>query len=151
MRLTRSSRIISWHWRAFLAGGGSAIWLLAYGVFFWASRLSLDSFSSFVLYLGYLFLLALVDFLVTGMWATLCQSPKETYADWVQERLDSSQRTGLCGACTQKFVSTEQLILATPYIKLTRDQRVCLVQIYEHCICCQSCEILIAIALNVRL
>jgi len=55
-----------WHWRAFLTGGGSAFWLLAYGLFYWASRLSLDSLSSVLLYLGYLFLLALLDFLVTG-------------------------------------------------------------------------------------
>jgi len=55
-----------WHWRAFLTGGGSAFWLLAYGIFYWASRLSLDSLSSVLLYLGYLFLLALLDFLVTG-------------------------------------------------------------------------------------
>ncbi|KIY50336.1 hypothetical protein FISHEDRAFT_39632 [Fistulina hepatica ATCC 64428] len=55
-----------WQWRAFLSGGGSAIWLLAYGLFYWASRMSLGSFSSVVLYLGYLFLLVLLDFLVTG-------------------------------------------------------------------------------------
>ena len=55
-----------WHWRAFLTGGGSAFWLLAYGLFYWASRLSLDSFSGVVLYLGYLFLLVVLDFLVTG-------------------------------------------------------------------------------------
>ena len=55
-----------WHWRAFLTGGGSAFWLLAYGVVYWASRLSLDSFSSTVLYFGYLLLLALFDFLITG-------------------------------------------------------------------------------------
>ncbi|KAJ7045553.1 hypothetical protein C8F04DRAFT_1206422 [Mycena alexandri] len=55
-----------WHWRAFLTGGGSAFWLLAYGLFFWASRLSLHSMSSAILYLGYLFLLVLLDFLITG-------------------------------------------------------------------------------------
>ncbi|KAF8520357.1 endosomal P24A protein [Hysterangium stoloniferum] len=55
-----------WHWRAFLTGGGSAFWLLAYGLFYWVSRLSLDSFTSVVLYLGYLFLLAFLQFLVTG-------------------------------------------------------------------------------------
>lgn len=60
--------ILRWHWRAFLTGGGSAFWLLAYGLFYWASRLSLDSLSSVLLYLGYLFLLALLDFLVTGRW-----------------------------------------------------------------------------------
>ncbi|KAI0256246.1 Nonaspanin TM9SF [Lactifluus subvellereus] len=55
-----------WHWRAFLTGGGNAFWLLAYGLFYWVSRLSLDSLSSVVLYLGYLFLLVVLDFLVTG-------------------------------------------------------------------------------------
>ncbi|KAJ8076488.1 Transmembrane 9 super member 2 [Marasmius tenuissimus] len=55
-----------WHWRSFLVGGGNAFWLLAYGLFYWASRLSLGSFSSIALYLGYLFVLAFLDFLVTG-------------------------------------------------------------------------------------
>ncbi|KAI9569682.1 hypothetical protein HD554DRAFT_501848 [Boletus coccyginus] len=55
-----------WHWRAFMTGGGSAFWLLLYGLFYWASRLSLDSFSSVALYLGYLFLICLFDFLITG-------------------------------------------------------------------------------------
>ena len=43
-----------WHWRSFLIGGGSAFWLFAYGVWYWASRLSLDSLTSVVLYFGYL-------------------------------------------------------------------------------------------------
>ena len=43
-----------WHWRAFLIGGGSSFWLFTYGVWYWASRLSLDSFTSVVLYFGYL-------------------------------------------------------------------------------------------------
>ncbi|EJU04248.1 endosomal P24A protein [Dacryopinax primogenitus] len=55
-----------WHWRSFFIGGGSAFWLITYGLFYWASRLSLDSFASVVLYLGYLFLIALFDFLITG-------------------------------------------------------------------------------------
>ncbi|KAG6334661.1 hypothetical protein ID866_4428 [Astraeus odoratus] len=55
-----------WHWRSFLIGGGSAFWMFAYGLLYWASRLSLDSFSSVMLYIGYLFLLCLFDFLITG-------------------------------------------------------------------------------------
>lgn len=43
-----------WHWRSFLIGGGSAFWVFVYGVWYWASRLSLDSVSSVVLYFGYL-------------------------------------------------------------------------------------------------
>ncbi|KAF9566740.1 hypothetical protein CPC08DRAFT_747235 [Agrocybe pediades] len=55
-----------WHWRAFMIGGGSAFWVLAYGLFYWATQLTLGSLPSIALYLGYLFLLALLDFLVTG-------------------------------------------------------------------------------------
>lgn len=55
-----------WHWRSFMVGGGSAFWVLCYGLVYWASRLSLDSLSGVVLYLGYLFLIVLLDFFVTG-------------------------------------------------------------------------------------
>ncbi|KDR75868.1 hypothetical protein GALMADRAFT_68960 [Galerina marginata CBS 339.88] len=55
-----------WHWRAFLIGGGSAVWVMGYGLFYWATQLTLESLSSIVLYLGYLFLISLLDFLVTG-------------------------------------------------------------------------------------
>lgn len=55
-----------WQWRSFLTGGGSAFWLLLYGLYYWLSRLSLDSVTSVILYLGYLILLVLLDFLVTG-------------------------------------------------------------------------------------
>jgi transmembrane 9 superfamily protein 2/4 len=73
--LVTDALLSRWHWRAFLTGGGNAIWLLAYGLFYWASRLSLDSFSSFVLYMGYLFLLVLLDFLVTGQSLTGVAQP----------------------------------------------------------------------------
>ena len=67
-RFDLSERLItsSWHWRAFLAGGGSAFWLFAYGIFYWISRLTLGSLSSVILYMGYLLLLSLLTFLVTG-------------------------------------------------------------------------------------
>ncbi|KDQ57473.1 hypothetical protein JAAARDRAFT_35185 [Jaapia argillacea MUCL 33604] len=74
-----------WHWRAFLTGGGSAFWLFAYGVFYWVSRLSLDSFTSVVLYFGYLILLTIFDFLITGTIGFLA-----TY--WAVRRLYSAIR-----------------------------------------------------------
>ena len=43
-----------WHWRAFLVGGGSAVWVFVYGTWYWASRLSFGGFTSVVLYFGYL-------------------------------------------------------------------------------------------------
>ncbi|KAJ3567173.1 hypothetical protein NP233_g6538 [Leucocoprinus birnbaumii] len=74
-----------WQWRSFIIGGGSAFWLLAYGIYYWASRMSLGSFSSLLLYLGYLFLLALMDFLVTGTIGFLASY-------WAVRRLYSSIR-----------------------------------------------------------
>lgn len=55
-----------WHWRAFLTGGGSAFWLFLYGLFYWITRLDLDGFSNRILYLGYLMLLAMLNFLLFG-------------------------------------------------------------------------------------
>lgn len=39
-----------------MTGGGSAIWLFAYGLFYWATRLHLEGFVNKVLYLGTSFL-----------------------------------------------------------------------------------------------
>jgi transmembrane 9 superfamily protein 2/4 len=74
-----------WQWRSFLIGGGSAIWVLFYGLYYWASRLSLDSLSGVVLYLGYLFLIVLLDFLITGSIGFLASY-------WAVRRLYSSIR-----------------------------------------------------------
>ncbi|KAF8633306.1 hypothetical protein AX17_004480 [Amanita inopinata Kibby_2008] len=74
-----------WHWRAFLSGGSSAFWILCYGLFYWASRLSLDTLSSVVLYLGYLLLIVLLDFLITGTIGFLASY-------WAVRRLYSSIR-----------------------------------------------------------
>lgn len=55
-----------WHWRAFLAGGGSAIWVFGYGIVYWLTQISTSSGSSFVLYVGYLVLMSVLVFLMTG-------------------------------------------------------------------------------------
>ncbi|WFD36473.1 hypothetical protein MCUN1_003352 [Malassezia cuniculi] len=55
-----------WHWRAFLTGGASAFWLFAYGMFFWLTRLSLPSLSSNILFIGYLIVFSLLDFVLFG-------------------------------------------------------------------------------------
>ena len=55
-----------WHWRAFFAGGGSAVWLILYGCYYWMARLSLDSYASVVLYFGYVFIFATFIFLMCG-------------------------------------------------------------------------------------
>lgn len=96
-----------WHWRAFLTGGGSAFWLLAYGLFYWMSRLSLDSLSSVTLYLGYLFLICLFDFLVTGKQSWSQDHDNKTHHSIIKGPLDSLHLTGLCGACIVRSAWTD--------------------------------------------
>lgn len=55
-----------WHWRAFHVGGGSALWLFLYGLFYWGTRLSLPGLANKVLYLSYLGILCLLDFVLFG-------------------------------------------------------------------------------------
>lgn len=55
-----------WHWRAFMTGGGSAFWLFLYGLFYWGTRLELEGFSNRILYMGYLSLLSVLNFLLFG-------------------------------------------------------------------------------------
>ena len=60
-----------WHWRTFVIGGGTTstcgfkFWVLAYGLFQWATRLKLDSLSGVELCLRYLFL---VYWYLTGLY-----------------------------------------------------------------------------------
>ena len=96
-----------WHWRAFLIGGGSAFWVIAYGIFYWISRLRLGSLSNVILYLGYLLLLALLDFLITGI-ASHGQIIR-VLTMFTQERLVSWLRTGLFADCILQFESIESI------------------------------------------
>jgi len=86
-----------WHWRSFLIGGGSAFWVIAYGLFYWISRLRLGSLSNVILYLGYLLLLALLDFLITGNTSSNPQIIRVLTS--TQEQLVSWLRTGLFANC----------------------------------------------------
>ncbi|KAN0064704.1 Transmembrane 9 superfamily member 2 [Thecaphora frezii] len=53
-----------WHWRSFTTGGAGGFWLLAYGLFFWSSRLELPGTANKVLFLGYLSILSLLFFVL---------------------------------------------------------------------------------------
>ena len=64
-----------WQWRSFLTGGGSAFWLLVYGLYYLISKVHLDSFASVALYLGYLFIVATLNFVVTGVFSPLRFAP----------------------------------------------------------------------------
>jgi len=93
-----------------MIGGGSAFWVLAYGLFYWATQLTLHTLSSIALYLGYLFLLALLDFLVTGecLYAIDIHVHEDTQMT-SQVPSDSSLRTGLCENYIQLFESIRRI------------------------------------------
>uniref|UniRef100_A0A8R1DZT5 Transmembrane 9 superfamily member n=1 Tax=Caenorhabditis japonica TaxID=281687 RepID=A0A8R1DZT5_CAEJA len=55
-----------WWWRSFVISGGSAFYVMAYAVFYYNTKLSIDGFVPTVLYFGYSSLIALTFFFMTG-------------------------------------------------------------------------------------
>lgn len=56
-----------WHWRAFMTAGASAVYVFAFALFSWFSRLELGGLAGSVLYLGYSALISFLFFILTGM------------------------------------------------------------------------------------
>ncbi|KAJ3300573.1 hypothetical protein HK104_009908 [Borealophlyctis nickersoniae] len=46
----------AWHWRAFLVGGSSAVYIMLYAMWFWLTKLEMSDALSGIIYLGYSFL-----------------------------------------------------------------------------------------------
>ncbi|RKP11437.1 putative endomembrane protein 70 [Piptocephalis cylindrospora] len=55
-----------WWWRSFLAGGSVGLYVFAYSVLYYYTRLDLEDFSSKVLYFGWMGIMSLMVFLATG-------------------------------------------------------------------------------------
>jgi transmembrane 9 superfamily protein 2/4 len=55
-----------WWWRSFLTSGSSALYLLCYSMFYFATKLDISRPVSGVLYFGYMFIISLGFFLLTG-------------------------------------------------------------------------------------
>merc|ERR1719231_2174111 len=55
-----------WWWRAFFASASSAIYVFLYSVLYFTSRLQITRPVSTVLYFGYMFIIAMMFFLLTG-------------------------------------------------------------------------------------
>ncbi|CAD6199143.1 unnamed protein product [Caenorhabditis auriculariae] len=55
-----------WWWRSFVVSGGSAIYVMAYAVFYYHSKLTIEGFVPTVLYFSYSFLIALTFWFMTG-------------------------------------------------------------------------------------
>ncbi|TGZ78117.1 hypothetical protein EX30DRAFT_322824 [Ascodesmis nigricans] len=55
-----------WQWRAFFTSGACALYIVAYALVYWVSKLSLGGFTSNVLYLGYSCLMGFLAWVLTG-------------------------------------------------------------------------------------
>eukprot|EP00929_Paragymnodinium_shiwhaense_P067223 TRINITY_DN33847_c0_g1_i1.p1 TRINITY_DN33847_c0_g1~~TRINITY_DN33847_c0_g1_i1.p1 ORF type:complete len:632 (-),score=137.09 TRINITY_DN33847_c0_g1_i1:145-2040(-) len=55
-----------WWWRSFLSTGSSAFYVFAYSIVYFSSRLEIDKAVSIILYFGYMSLISIIFFLVTG-------------------------------------------------------------------------------------
>ncbi|XP_014677964.1 PREDICTED: transmembrane 9 superfamily member 4-like [Priapulus caudatus] len=55
-----------WWWRSFVVSGGSALYVFAYSVFYFANKLQISEFVPTLLYFGYTFLMVFSFFLLTG-------------------------------------------------------------------------------------
>lgn len=55
-----------WWWRAFLTSGSSAIYLFLYSIVYFVTKLEIDAVVSTMLFFGYMFLISVGFFLLTG-------------------------------------------------------------------------------------
>jgi len=55
-----------WWWRAYLTSGASALYMFAYSMFYFFTKLEITSFVSALLYFGYTSIMCLTFFLLTG-------------------------------------------------------------------------------------
>jgi len=56
----------NWWWRSFFSSGTSAVYVFLYSILYFTSRLSIDRGVSMALYYGYMFIMSLIFFLLTG-------------------------------------------------------------------------------------
>eukprot|EP01095_Lingulamoeba_sp_RSL-Kostka_P006661 TRINITY_DN20_c1_g1_i1.p1 TRINITY_DN20_c1_g1~~TRINITY_DN20_c1_g1_i1.p1 ORF type:complete len:632 (+),score=174.44 TRINITY_DN20_c1_g1_i1:96-1991(+) len=55
-----------WWWRSFLTSGASAFYMFLYAIFYFFSKLHINSFVSVLLYFGYTVIMTIIFFLLTG-------------------------------------------------------------------------------------
>merc|ERR1712066_973116 len=55
-----------WWWRAFLSSAASAFYVFVYSIIYFSSRLQIDKFVSALLYFGYMFMISILFFVLTG-------------------------------------------------------------------------------------
>merc|ERR1712087_790903 len=55
-----------WWWRAFLSSAASAFYVFFYSIIYFRSRLQIDKFVSALLYFGYMYMISILFFVLTG-------------------------------------------------------------------------------------
>mmetsp|Transcript_47954 Transcript_47954/g.111895 ORF Transcript_47954/g.111895 Transcript_47954/m.111895 type:complete len:611 (+) Transcript_47954:93-1925(+) len=66
-----TSEDYNWWWRSFLASGTSALYVFLYSYLYFATRLRIERFVSTMLYFGYMAIISMLFFLLTGSIGTL--------------------------------------------------------------------------------
>merc|ERR1711920_531514 len=66
-----TSENYNWWWRSFFSSASSALYVFLYSILYFSSRLQIDTIVSTILYFGYMFILSLVFFLLTGSIGTI--------------------------------------------------------------------------------
>mmetsp|Transcript_34090 Transcript_34090/g.79202 ORF Transcript_34090/g.79202 Transcript_34090/m.79202 type:complete len:641 (-) Transcript_34090:205-2127(-) len=61
-----TSEDYNWWWRSFFSSASSAVYVFLYSILYFSSRLQIEKFVSTLLYFGYMFIISVVFFLLTG-------------------------------------------------------------------------------------
>lgn len=61
-----TSEDYNWWWRSFFASASSSVYVFAYSILYFSSRLHIEKFVSTLLYFGYMLILSIIFFLLTG-------------------------------------------------------------------------------------
>merc|ERR1719401_1555205 len=66
-----TSENYNWWWRSFLSSASSAVYVFLYSILYFSSRLQIEKPVSTLLYFGYMFLISIIFFLLTGSMGTV--------------------------------------------------------------------------------
>merc|ERR1712032_1255801 len=61
-----TSENYDWWWQSFLTSGSSAVYVFLYSILYFSSRLQIEKLVSTLLYFGYMFIMSILFFLLTG-------------------------------------------------------------------------------------
>merc|ERR1711953_1023664 len=66
-----TSEDYNWWWRSFFSSGSSALYVFLYSILYFSSRLRIEKFVSTILYFGYMTMMSITFFLLTGSIGTI--------------------------------------------------------------------------------